>query len=141
MTAVHPHGPTFPPGRYGRRRDPARQSRRRWIAWLLATVVVLAGVGIAVKLYHQYTQAPYQVRIITVTNLTDSGVTVTFEVKKPAGEAAICTVQAHTRDGVRVGTAQVTVSASAPQTSRVTYTLATTQRPMTGEVPGCGPAR
>lgn len=134
-------GPTFPPGRYGRRRDPARQARRRWVTWLLASVVAIAGVAIAVKLYRQYSQAPYQVRIITVTNLSDSGVTVTFEVTKPAGRAATCTVQAHTRDGVEVGKAEVDVPAQAPQTSRVTYTLATTARPMTGEVPGCGPAR
>jgi hypothetical protein len=131
----------FPPGRYGRRRDPARQHRRRWVAWLLAALVTAGGVAIAIKLFDQYAQAPYQVRVITVTNLTDTEVTVTFEVSKPAGRSATCTVLAHTRDGQQVGQATVDIPASAPERSQHTYTLRTTQRPVTGEVPGCGPGR
>lgn len=132
----------FPPGRYGRRRDPVRQRRRRWITYALAVAVVVAGVGIAVKLYRQYGQAPYQVRTISVTDLTDNAVTVTFEVRKPAGQPASCTVLGHTRDGVEVGRATVEVPAGAAgeTTARVTYTLRTTGRPVTAEVPGCGPA-
>jgi hypothetical protein len=133
--------PVFPPGRYGRRRDPARQRRRTWVTWALAGVVVLAGIGIAVKLFRQYTLAPYQVRVVRVTDLNDTGVTVTFEVNKPAGQGAECTVQAHTRDGREVGKAVVAVPATAPDVSQITYRLATSQRPVTGEVPGCGPGR
>jgi hypothetical protein len=133
----------FPAGRYGRRRDPAIQRRRRWISYALATLVVIAGVGIAVKLYQQYAQAPYQVRVISVTNVTETQVTVLFEVTKPAGEPALCTVLGHTRDGEQVGIAEVAVPSGDPAETitRVTYTLATTKRPVTAEVPGCGPAR
>ncbi|HEX6870013.1 MAG TPA: DUF4307 domain-containing protein [Micromonosporaceae bacterium] len=133
----------FPPGRYGRRRDPARQRRRRWVTSVLAAVVVLAGLAIAVKLYRQYTLSPYQVHITSVTNLTDSEVTVTFEVTVPEGSPAVCTVLAHTRDGELVGRAEVPVPAppAGRRTAKVTYTLATTKRPVTGEVPGCGPTR
>jgi hypothetical protein len=130
--------PVFPPGRYGRRRDPAAQRRRRVVAYLLGTVVALAGVGIAIKLYQQYTVAPYQVSDLTVTNLTDTSVTVHFQVSRPDGQAAVCTVKGHTRDGVEVGSAEVGVPAGG--TGEVTYTLKTSQRAMTGEVPGCGPA-
>jgi multidrug efflux pump subunit AcrA (membrane-fusion protein) len=133
--------PVFPPGRYGRRRDPARQRRSRWITWALAGVVVLAGVGIAIKLFRQYTLAPYQVTVIRVSDIDDTGVTVTFEVNKPAGQSASCTVQAHTNKGREVGKAVVEVPAAAPDVARVTYRLATSQRPVTGEVPGCGPGR
>ena len=41
----------FPPGRYGRRRDPAHLRRRRWLTFALATLVAAAGLAIAVKLY------------------------------------------------------------------------------------------
>jgi Domain of unknown function (DUF4307) len=134
--------PSFPPGRYGRRRDPVRRRRLRWVTYVLAAAVIVAGVGIAVKLYRQYELAPYQVRVISVTDLTDSAVTVTFEVHKPAGEPATCTVLGHTRDGVEVGKASVDVPAgNGDETvTRVTYTLRTAGRPVTAEVPGCGPA-
>jgi hypothetical protein len=102
---------------------------------------VVAGVAIAVKLYRQYETAPYQVTVVDVTDLGDRSVTVTFDVTTPPGGGATCTVQAHTREGELVGSAQVNVAGgAADQTStRVTYTLATTKRPITGEVPGCGP--
>jgi Domain of unknown function (DUF4307) len=117
------------------------QRRRRWISYALSVLVMIAGVGIAYKLYQQYAQAPYQVRIISVTNLNDNQVTVLFEVTKPAGQPALCTVLGHTRDGEQVGSAEVVVPSGGPTetTSRITYTLATTKRPVTAEVPGCGP--
>jgi hypothetical protein len=132
----------FPAGRYGRRRDPVRQRRRRWVSYALAGLVVIAGAGIALKLYQQYTLAPYQVQVLNVTNLTDTQVTVLFEVSKPAGQPALCTVQGHTREGEEVGKAEVPVPAGSPDetTTQVTYTLVTTKRPVTAEVPGCGPA-
>jgi len=132
----------FPPGRYGHRRDPAAQRRRRWLAYLLGALVALAGLGIAVKLYRQYAQPPYEVTELTVTSLTDTSVTVHFQVSRQHGEAVICTVRGHTRDGREVGSAEVRVPAGAADdtSAEVTYTLATTQRAMTGEVPGCGPA-
>ena len=43
---------TFPPGRYGRRREPRRS--RRWVSALLLALVVLAGTLIAVSLYLRY---------------------------------------------------------------------------------------
>jgi uncharacterized protein DUF4307 len=141
VTPVAPTAPVFPPGRYGRRRDPARQRRRRWITFALAALVAVAGVTIAVKLYRQYATAPYQVTVIDITDLGDTSVTVTFDVTTPPGGGATCTVQAHTRDGELVGSAQVKVApGAADQTvTRVKYTLPTSKRPIAGEVPGCGP--
>ncbi len=89
----------FPPGRYGRRRDPARQRRRRWLTYLAAGLVIAAGVAIAVKLYRQYAHAPYQVTVVDVRDISDHGVTVIFDVTTPAGQGALCTVRGHTRDG------------------------------------------
>jgi hypothetical protein len=141
VTQAAPTAPVFPPGRYGRRRDPARLRRRRWVTFVLAGLVAIVGTAIAIKLYNQYVTAPYQVTIIDVTDLGDRTVTVTFDVTTPPGGGATCTVQAHTRDGQLVGSAQVSVPAGTPgqTTTRVVYTLPTSKRPVVGEVPGCGP--
>jgi len=143
MTPIQQSAPVFPPGRYGRRRDPVYQRRRRWVTWIIGALVVALGFMIAVKLYRQYAQAPYEVTIVNVRDISETGVTVTFDVTVPQGGSATCTVQGHTRDGLLVGRAEVdAVPVDATQTTiRVTYTLETTQRPMTGEVPGCGPLR
>jgi hypothetical protein len=108
---------------------------------VLATLVVVAGVLIALKLYRQYAEAPYQVTIVGVSGLTDHSVTVTFDVTVPPGGGATCTVLAHTREGEEVGRALVSVPAADRGTTvvRVAYTLVTTKQPVTGEVPGCGP--
>jgi hypothetical protein len=136
-----PQAVAFPPGRYGWRRDPTRQRRRRWVTWAVGALVAVAGLTIATKLYLQYANPAYEVSNLNVTDLTDDHVTVTFDVRVPAGEGATCTVRGHTRDGAPVGQARVDVPPGGPgqTTIRVTYTLATTARPMTGEVPGCGP--
>jgi hypothetical protein len=103
----------------------------------VGALVVVAAVAAGVKVYRQYLRAPYQVGAVTVTGVTDSGVTVTFEVRKPADAAAACTVRARGAAGEEVGRARVEVPAG---TTRITYTLATTKPPVTADVPGCGPA-
>ncbi len=142
MTTIH-SAPVFPPGRYGRRRDPVYQRRRRWVTWFMGALVIALGLAIAVKLYRQYEQAPYEVTMINIRDISDTGVTVTFDVTVPQGEGATCTIQGHTRDGRLVGRAEVDAIPvdAAQRTIRVTYTLETTGRPVTGEVPGCGPLR
>ena len=132
---------SFPPNRYGHRRDPVYQRRRRWMSVAAGILVGLAGLAVAVKLYLQYDHPTYEVTITNVTDITDTGMTVSFDVRVPAGEGATCTVEGHTRDGQLVGHAEVDVPPVAPDqtTAHVTYALATTARPVTGEVPGCGP--
>jgi hypothetical protein len=111
------------------------------VTWGLAALVVVAGGAIAVKLFNQYDQAPYQVSNVATTAVTDTSVTVAFDVTLPAGSGASCTVVAVTRDGQEVGTAEVPVpAATAGQRNiHVTYTLKTSQRAFGGQVPGCGP--
>ncbi len=103
--------------------------------------MLLGGLAIAFKLYRQYAEPPYEVMNINTTEITDTGFTVTFDVRVPAGEGASCTRQGHTREGVRVGWERIDVPPGDPDATvlRVTHTLTTTARPMTGEVPGCGP--
>jgi hypothetical protein len=133
----------FPEGRYGWRRDPSRQRRRRVLAWVAGALVIALSLAISVKLYLQYGNPPYEVLNLRTSELTDEGVTVDFDVRVPAGEGATCTVRGRNFDGQLVGLAEVDVPPGTPQDTlrHVTYRLATTERPMIGEVPGCGPRR
>jgi hypothetical protein len=126
--------PIFPPGRYGRRREPRR--RRPWLVAALAALVVLATLGVSYRLYRQYGDVSHVPRILSESERTDSRVTIRFEVvRRGAGEAAICHVRARARDGLVVGEADVTVPAGRRVES--TYTLATTQRAFVVDIPRC----
>jgi hypothetical protein len=113
------------------------------VTWGLAAIVVVAGAAIAIKLFNQYDQAPYQVSNVATTAVTDTSVTVAFDVTLPAGSGASCTVVAATRNGQEVGTAEITVppAPAGQQSTHVTYTLKTSQRAFGGQVPGCGPSQ
>src|SRR5690606_41706772 len=60
----------------------------------------------------------------------------------PEGETAVCAVRARNAAGVEVGREEVRVDPPLGQRRpRVTRTLATTERPATGEVQRCWPDR
>jgi hypothetical protein len=127
--------PVFPPGRYGRRRAPHR--RRPWLVALLLVLVVAAGAALAVRLYGQYGPA-YDGQVLRYTGITDTQVVIEFRVTVPAGGEAICVIRARSRDGAEVGKAEVRVDAPPGESRPVTtYRLATTARPINGEVVRC----
>jgi Domain of unknown function (DUF4307) len=124
-------GPVFPPGRYGRRREP---TRRRWVLPFALSVVVSVMALLALKLYTQYGSQQYSPTVLSLTNVTKTSVTVTFRVQKPS-PAAVCTVDAEARDGSVVGTSNVPVPIGTDVT--VSYAITTTDRPHIAEVPSC----
>jgi hypothetical protein len=101
-------------------------------------VVVAAVVAVmallAVKLYTQYGTPQYSPTVLSLTNVTNTSVTVEFRVQKPSA-AAVCTVNAEAKDGSVLGTSDVPVPVGTDVT--VTYTITTTGRPFIAEVPGC----
>jgi hypothetical protein len=127
----------YPPGRYGRRREP--RPRRRWLTFALAGAVGLAGLAVAWQLYTQYGPQDYEPQVQRFYNVTDDGITVDFVVRKDPQQRATCSVRARSASGEEVGLAQVDVPAGAE--AFVTYRLATSDRPVTAEVPACGPLR
>lgn len=127
-----PPAPMFPPGRYGHRRAPRRRGRGLYAAGLCAVVVI--GVLVAVVGYQRYGDPAYQAEVITYTDITDDQIVITFQVRLPAGESAVCGVRARSRDGEVVGRAEVAVPAGQEQTS---HRLATNRRPFIGEVVRC----
>jgi hypothetical protein len=129
--------PTFPPGRYGRRRRPRRT--RRWVPVALGAVVVAGGVVAALLLAQQYGPGrPYDATVHRFYDVTHEQVVVEFTVVVPEGETAICAVRARARDGSEVGRDEIRVT-PAPGVTRpyVVHTLATSTEPVTGEVQRC----
>ena len=132
MTETHATAPVFPPGRYGRRRA---TGRRRWLPAVLATLVALAGLAIAVRLYQQYGDPLYDAHVVRYTDVTDTQVVVEFQVTVPAGGSAVCVLRARDRAGAEVAREEVRVTAQPGERHpRVVHRLATTGRPVTGEV-------
>jgi hypothetical protein len=130
--------PVFPPGRYGRRRAPRR--RRRWVVAAAVLVTLIAGLALAVRLHQLYGESPYDTQLVRFTDVTDTQVVIQFRVNLPAGEAADCTVRARNRAGAQVGQARLRVPPDPEPRPLITYRLATSERPVTGEIRGCGPA-
>ncbi|MGH3737958.1 MAG: DUF4307 domain-containing protein [Micromonosporaceae bacterium] len=136
-----PNEPQFPPGRYGRRREP--RPTRRWVAVVLTIAVIVAGLGISVQLYRQYGDPTYQPKVLTFdVDEPNDQVTIRFQVYKPGGEPATCIVRARAANGEEVGRAEVDIPAGDPDSDSVTvtYTLRTSREPVTGEVVGCARA-
>jgi hypothetical protein len=131
-----PGAPVFPPGRYGRRRAPHR--RRPWVLALLVVAVLAAGAALTARLYSQYGDPTYDAQVVNYTDVTDSQIVIEFRVTVPAGGEAICVLRARSRDGAEVGKQEVRVSAAPGETRPVrTHTLATSARPVSGEVIRC----
>ncbi|HEX6498031.1 MAG TPA: DUF4307 domain-containing protein [Micromonosporaceae bacterium] len=135
--AVPPNAPVFPPGRYGRRREPRRAPR--WLVALLVAVVVAAGLAVSYGLYVKYGSDPFTGQVTRYSEVADDHVTVEFQVHRPAGAAGVCGVRARSRDGREVGWAEVPVPRGDPaqRDVKLTYRLATTARAFAVDVQNC----
>ncbi|MGN9774219.1 DUF4307 domain-containing protein [Micromonospora sp. H33] len=135
---IPPGAPVFPPGRYGRRREPGR--RRPLVAGLLALGLAAVLGLVTVRLYQQYGSPEYDATVITYTGITDTQVLVDFRVTVPPGGSAVCVLRARDRAGAEVAREQVTVTAR-PGERQVTkqHRLATSGRAFIGEVLRCRP--
>jgi hypothetical protein len=129
--------PTFPPGRYGRRRTPGGAVKP--LVMLLAAAMTGLLVFVGFRLYRAYGDQDYSAEVTRFTT-TDSAVDLEFIVRLPAGGRAECVVRARNASGVEVGRATVAVSAGAsPKRTVATYRLVTNGKPVTGELAGCEP--
>jgi Domain of unknown function (DUF4307) len=134
-----PGPPSFPPGRYGRRR--AERRPRPWTIALLMIVAIAVSSLVAVRLYRMYGHPTYDADVITYTDVTDKQLVLTFRVTVPAGGAADCVLRARARDGAEVGRAEVRVNAASNQTQITTsHRLTTSRQAFVGEVVRCRPA-
>jgi Domain of unknown function (DUF4307) len=129
--------PTFPPGRYGRRRTPGAAAKP--LVAVLAAVLLAVMTFIGFRLYRAYGDQDYSAEVTRFTT-SDSAVDVEFIVRLPEGGRAQCVVRARDASGLEIGRATVDVSAGAePEQTVATFRLATKGKPVTGELAGCGP--
>lgn len=128
--------PLFPAGRYGRRREARR--RPGVVPVALAIITAAAVLMVTYRLYTQYGANPYQPGQIRYDQVTDSRVTVTFEVSKPADGTAVCRLQAKDRSGAETGYAEVSVGTGARVST--TYAMATGTRAVLVTILGCDAA-
>jgi len=125
--------PVFPPGRYGRRREPGR--RRHPLIVVLLIPVVVVGLWIAWTLYDKYGSPTFNPSSATAVDVTDTSVTVRFSVHKPAGQTGSCRVRARDYSGTEVGAADVPIGAGTDLT--IAYPLPTSARAYAVDVVGC----
>ncbi|HKT01280.1 MAG TPA: DUF4307 domain-containing protein [Rugosimonospora sp.] len=130
---TRPEAPIFPPGRYGRRREPGHG--RRWLSVALAVLALGAVLWLTVRLYTQYGANPYQAGPVRYGTVADGQITVSFDVRKPAAGTGICRLQATDASGAETGYAEVTVGTGATVT--VTHTLPTRGRAVQVAILGC----
>ena len=136
VSETHATTPVFPPGRYGRRRD----GRRRLLVPIVFGALVLAfSAFLAVRLYSQYGDPAYDARIVGWADPTDTGMTINFRVRVPAGGSADCVLRARTFDGTEVGRRTVTVPSAGVGSAEVeaSATVPTTERASVGDVVRC----
>jgi hypothetical protein len=125
--------PIFPPGRYGRRREP--RPRRPVLFAVVAVLALIVVVGITVKLFQQYGNPRADATVTRFYDITDTGISVDFVVHKGDSDLVTCLVRARDKGGDEVGAANV--EAGEGDAVTVTYRLATKGRPVTVEVVRC----
>ncbi|MGO4361775.1 DUF4307 domain-containing protein [Terrabacter sp. RAF57] len=105
--------------------------------WVVGTVGILAGVGLAIWFGLSSTLGQPSWQTLGYKVVSDQQVRVDFQVYRPGGTALTCTVEALSRDFAPVGTSTVQVPASADETTDESVTLRTTSRAVTGQVKTC----
>ncbi|MDQ2637871.1 MAG: DUF4307 domain-containing protein [Actinomycetota bacterium] len=126
-----------PAARYGRQRLSRRQ--RRWIVAALTVATLLAGVGLAVIAFQRFGSEDVKGEIGSFELIDDSSVSVTISVtRKDPSQPAVCIVRARSIDGGETGRREVLVAPSTHTTVQVTTVVKASQRPVVGDVYGCG---
>ena len=105
--------------------------------WVVGTVGILAGVGLAIWFGLSSTLGQPTWQTFGYKVVSDQQVRVDFQVYRPGGTALTCTIEALAIDFSPVGTTTVKVPASADETTTQSAMLRTTSRAVTGQVKRC----
>lgn len=105
----------------------------------LTVATLLAGVGVAVIAFQRFGSEDVKGEIGTFELIDDSSVSVTISVtRKDPSQPAVCIVRARSIDGSETGRREVLVAPSTHTTVQVTTIVKASQRPVVGDVYGCG---
>jgi len=123
-----------PADRYGTRpRGP-----RRWLAPVLASVVLAAGLVVAYLGFQKYGPDEIQAEQLGYTVVDDSTVSLRFKLTRAHPDRpVVCFVRAMDRDTAEVGRREVLVPGSEHGTLELTTTIRTSTRAASGTVYGC----
>lgn len=136
MTDVPAAAPR-PSPRYGP--GPIPPQRRRQITRVAGILVTLALIGIAVTAYHRFEGKAVEGELAAYEVLDDKTVSVTISVtRKDPALPVVCIVRARSRDGAETGRREFIVGPSSARTVQVTQTVESYQRPLVGDIYGCG---
>lgn len=112
-----------------------RAGAPRWLLPVLVTGVVLAGLLVAISGYRTLGSAPIEAGVRSYEVLSDDAVRIDLEVRRDSPDrAGECIVRARGESGVEVGRGVIEIG---PGQDRVSATLATTARAVTGEIEAC----
>ena len=108
----------------------------RWMLPVLATLVVCAGLVVALLYYRNFGNPPLSAQV-TAFHINQRSITITAEVTRNHPDRAVsCVLNGQGRDHAVIGSTTVTLPAGDKQVS-VTRTIATTTRPYAGQVESC----
>ncbi|MDT5290222.1 MAG: hypothetical protein QOG79_5333 [Mycobacterium sp.] len=126
-----------PAARYGRQRLSTRSRRRLAIGLFLLIVVI--GVVIALVGFQRLGTGDVKGELGGYRLLDDRTAEVTISVtRKDPSRPVVCIVRARSIDGGETGRREVLVPPSSQATVQVTAIVKTSQRPVVGDVYGCG---
>ena len=113
-------------------------TRRRVVVALgsLATVGLIAA---AVVVYQRFEGTDVEGKMVAYEVIDDQTVSVTISVtRKNPSAPVVCLVRARSRDGAETGRREVLVGPAEARTVQVTTTVKSYQRPLVGDIYGCG---
>ena len=125
--------PARSPERYGRA---AGRPAPRWVLPLLVSLVVLAGLTVAVVGYRRFGNPPVEAHVVGFQTAPRSVSIRLLVARDEPDRTAVCRVRARARDGAEVGYQEVRVPAGPGQTT-LAVTMSTSARPIVVDVLGC----
>ena len=112
---------------------------RRRVAIVLGALVTLALIGVAVVAYQRFEGVDVEGKMAAYEVLDDQTVAVTISVtRKDPATPVVCIVRARSEDGAETGRREILVGPADAHTIQVTTTVKSFQRPLVGDIYGCG---
>lgn len=123
-----------PESRYGRSRVP-----RRWVIVGLGSLVVAAGLLIAVVGYHRLGTSPVTGTLAGYRLIDDQTASVTISVTRSDPSRPVdCIVRVRAKDGSETGRREVLVPPAEAPTVQLTTTVKSSKPPAMADIYGCG---
>lgn len=116
--------------RYGERKSNPRRNRILTIVGVAVLTLIAAWFGFA-------NYSPLSFKDLGYRVLSDYRIEVDFELTRPVGSVAICSVEALNNSFAQVGWIELILPAAEQSTTRNTVTLNTTELAVTGLVDEC----